>query len=183
MDSKRILLIGCSGAGKSTLSVTLAQKLNLPVIHLDALFWNEGWVPTPKSVFREKLQHELERPAWIIDGNFNSTIEMRARYADLIIFLDFPNWLCLARVLKRRWQYWGKTRPDMAPGCPEKVDWEFVKFIWTYPKKKRLGVYQLMERVDAAVLVLQNPREVKKWLEELERELLSDVSCPSERGL
>lgn len=161
---KRILIIGCSGAGKSTLSVELANRLHLPVLHLDALFLNEGWVPTPKPEFIEKLQSELEKPAWIIDGNFNSTIEMRAQYADLVIFLDFPNWLCLSRVFKRRWMYRGKTRPDMAEGCPEKVDWEFVKFIWTYPKKKRPGVLQMLERTDAEVLILKSPGEVENWL-------------------
>lgn len=164
MDYKRILIIGCSGAGKSTLSITLANKLQLPVVHLDALFWNEGWVPTSKPEFREELQKELEKPAWIIDGNFNSTIEMRARYAELIIFLDFQNWLCLSRICKRRWMYRGKTRPDMAEGCLEKLDWEFVKFIWTYPKKKRPGVYQMLERCDAEVVILKSPREVREWL-------------------
>lgn len=163
----RILVIGCSGAGKSNLSVELAERLGLPVLHLDALFWNEGWVPTPKHEFRKKLQNELEKPAWIIDGNFNSTIEMRAQYADLIIFLDFPNWLCLARIFKRRWMYRGKTRPDMAEGCPEKIDWEFVKFIWTYPKKKRPGVFEMLERSDADVLVLKWPLEVKSWVQTL----------------
>ncbi|MCM3638363.1 DNA topology modulation protein [Sporosarcina luteola] len=166
---KRILIIGCSGAGKSTLSVELANRLQLPALHLDALFWNEGWVPTSKPEFREKLQSELEKPAWIIDGNFNSTIEMRAQYADLIVFLDFPNWLCLMRVFKRRWMYRGKTRPDMAEGCPEKVDWEFVKFIWTYPKKKRPGVFQMLERSDAEVLILKSPREVENWLAALSK--------------
>ena len=164
VEYKRILVIGCSGAGKSTLSVELAGRLRLPVLHLDALFWNEGWVPTPKPEFRKKLQVELEKPAWIIDGNFNSTIEMRAQYADLIIFLDFPNWLCLSRIFKRRWMYRGKSRPDMAEGCEEKVDWEFVKFVWTYPKKKRPGVYEMLERSKAEVLVLKSPREVESWL-------------------
>jgi adenylate kinase family enzyme len=163
----KILIIGCSGAGKSTLSIELVERLQLPVLHLDALFWNEGWVPTPRPEFRNKLQSELEKPAWIIDGNFNSTIEMRAQYADLIIFLDFPNWLCLSRVFKRRWMYRGKTRPDMAEGCPEKVDWEFVKFIWTYPKKKRPGVLQMLERADAEVLILKSPREMEKWFSTL----------------
>ncbi|WP_432363847.1 AAA family ATPase [Sporosarcina sp. UB5] len=167
MSYNRILIIGCSGAGKSTLSIELAERLQLPVLHLDALFWNEGWVPTPKPEFRQKLQAELKKPAWIIDGNFNSTIEMRAQYADLVIFLDFPNWLCLSRIFKRRWMYRGKTRPDMAEGCPEKVDWEFVKFIWTYSKKKRPGVLQMLERVDAKVLILNSPKEVEGWLSTL----------------
>lgn len=167
-EYKRILIVGCSGAGKSTLSVKLADKLNLPVLHLDALFWNEGWVPTPKPEFREKLQQALEEPEWIIDGNFNSTMEMRATYADLVIFLDFPNWLCLSRVLKRVWTYKGTTRPDMAEGCSEKVDWEFAKFIWTYSKKKRPGVLGLLERVKAEVVILKSPREVEEMVRRIE---------------
>ena len=141
--------------------------MDLPVLHLDALFWNKGWTPTPKAEFRAALQKELEKPEWIIDGNFNSTIEMRAQYADLVIFLDFPNWLCLARILKRRWMYRGKTRPDMGEGCPEKVDWEFIKFIWTYPKKKRPGVLEMLGRCNADILILKNPAEQKKWLQNL----------------
>ena len=70
----------------------------------------------------------------------------------------------LVAVFKRRWMYRGKTRPDMAEGCPEKVDWEFVKFIWTYPKKKRPGVLQMLERTDAEVLILKSPGEVENWL-------------------
>ena len=168
-EYKRILLIGCSGAGKSTLSIKLAEILDLPVLHLDAVYWNEGWVPTPKSEFKEKLQMALEEPAWIIDGNFNSTIEMRSRYADLIIFLDFPNWLCLSRVLKRVWTYKGATRPDMAEGCNEKIDWEFAKFIWTYPKKKRPGVLEMLGKMNVDTLILQSPKEVDLWLRTIER--------------
>lgn len=164
---KRILVIGCSGAGKSTLSKELGKKLQLPVLHLDALYWNEGWVPTPKPVFREKLQRALMEEEWIIDGNFNSTIEMRAKYADLVIFLDYPNWLCLARVFKRRIMYHGKARPDMVEGCTEKLDWEFVKFIWTYSKKKRPGVFQMLDRCDADLVVLTSPKETDRWLAEL----------------
>lgn len=166
---KRVLVVGCSGAGKSTLSVKLEQLLKLPVLHLDALFWNEGWEPTPKPEFRVKLQQALEEPVWIIDGNFNSTMEMRAKYADLIIFLDFPNWLCLSRVLKRVWTYRGTTRPDMAEGCSEKIDWEFAKFIWTYRKKKRPGVLDLLNRMDTETLILRSPEEVETWLRNLER--------------
>lgn len=60
--------------------------------------------------------------------------------------------------------YRGKSRPDMAEGCEEKVDWEFVKFVWTYPKKKRPEVYEMLERSKAEVLVLKSPREVESWL-------------------
>lgn len=164
---KRILIIGCSGAGKSTLSKILAKRWGLPLYHLDAIFWNEGWVPTPKPEFKEKLKDVLEQPNWIIDGNFDSTLEMRAQYADMIIFLDFPNWLCLSRVLKRVWTYRGKTRPDMAAGCPEKVDIEFARWIWRYPKQARPGVLEVLRKTNADVVVLKTPTEIENWLEKM----------------
>ncbi len=161
---RRIMIIGSSGAGKSTLSRKLASRWDLPLHHLDVLFWNEGWVPTPKAEFRVTLKDVVTQPEWIIDGNFDSTLEMRAQYADLIIFLDFPNWLCLSRVTKRVWRYWGQTRPDMAEGCPEKVDLKFVRWIWRYPKDIRPGVLDVLQKFKADVVVLKTPSEVDRWL-------------------
>ena len=165
MNYKRILVIGCSGAGKSTLSRKLSERWKIPVHHLDALFWNEGWVPTPKSEFREEIKSFLAQPTWIMDGNFNSTLEMRATYADLIIFLDFPTWLCLSRVCKRVWIYRGKTRPDMAEGCNEKIDSEFVRWIWRYQKDVRPGVLDVLQQTKAAAVILRTPAQVERWLE------------------
>lgn len=161
---KKVLIIGCSGAGKSTLSRKLAMRWGLPLHHLDALFWNEGWIPTPKPEFREMLKDVVAQPEWIIDGHFNSTLEMRAQYADLIIFLDFSNWLCLSRVTKRVWSYWGQTRPDMAEGCPEKIDMKFVRWIWRYPKDVRPGVLDILRKTKADVVLLKTSVEVERWL-------------------
>ena len=160
---KRILIIGSSSAGKSTLSRMLALRWGLPLHHLDILFWNDGWLPTPKPEFREALKAILEEPEWIMDGNFDSSLELRAHYADLIIFLDFPNWLCLSRVMRRVWKYHGLTRPDMAIGCPEKIDFKFARWIWRYPKDARPGVLDLLQKTKVDVIVLKTPREVEGW--------------------
>lgn len=165
MNYKRLLVIGCSGAGKSTLSRKLSERWDLPVHHLDSIYWNRGWVPTPKSEFREEVKSVLALPTWIIDGNFDSSLEMRATYADLIIFLDFPTWLCLSRVCKRVWIYRGKTRPDMAEGCLEKIDVEFVRWILHYQKDVRPGVRAVLQETKADVVILKNPAEVKRWVE------------------
>ncbi len=165
MSYKRILVIGCSGAGKSTLSRKLSERWDLPVHHLDSIYWNRGWVPTSKSEFREEVKSVLALPTWIIDGNFDSSLEMRAAYADLIIFLDFPTWLCLSRVCKRVWIYRGKTRPDMAEGCLEKIDAEFVRWILRYQKDVRPGVRAVLQETKADVVILKNPAEVKRWVE------------------
>lgn len=165
LKHKRILIIGSSGAGKSTLSKHLSEKWNLPLVHLDALFWNEGWVPTPKPEFKEKIQAVLEQDAWIVDGNFDSTLELRASYADLIIFLDFSKLLCTFRVFKRAWMYRGKTRADMAPGCNEKIDVEFAKWVWRFPKDVRPHTLQVLRNVkDTDICILRNPKEVEGFL-------------------
>ncbi|MFB5087445.1 DNA topology modulation protein [Psychrobacillus sp. PGGUH221] len=163
---KRILIIGSSGAGKSTLSRKLAEQWKLPIVHLDALFWNPGWVPTPKQAFREKIQTKLEGNEWIIDGNFDSTLALRAKYADLIIFLDFPRYLCTYRVFKRAWEYRGKTRPDMGAGCEEKIDLEFAQWVWRFPKDVRPGILKVLrEASNVDICILRNPVEVKAFID------------------
>lgn len=163
---KRILVIGSSGAGKSTLSIKLAEKWNLPLVHLDSLFWNEGWVPTPKPVFREKIIKYLEKDEWIIDGNFDSTLALRAKYADFIIFLDFPKVLCTYRIMKRAWIHRGTSRPDMAQGCNEKIDLEFAKWVWRFPKDARPGILKVLSEVkNVDICILRSPKEVKGFLE------------------
>lgn len=164
---QRVLVIGCSGAGKSTLSRQLAEKWELPLFHLDSLYWQAGWTPTPKSIFREKVTTILETECWLMDGNFDSTLALRAQYADMIIFLDFPRTICLGRVLKRVWMYRGQTRPDMAAGCPEKVDMEFIRFIWTFRKKVRPGILDVIRNEQARTIILQSPKEVSKWVTNL----------------
>jgi len=165
--ARRILIVGSGGAGKSTLSRKLAEQWDLPVVHLDALFWEPGWQPTPKLEFMEKVKAELAKPEWIIDGNYDSTIDVRAQYADLIIFLDFSNVLCLYRACKRAWMYRGKTRPDMGEGCPEKIDWEFVRWIWRYPKDARPEMLNILSKVPANVITLKSPQEVEQWLKNI----------------
>lgn len=83
---ERILIIGCSGSGKSTLSRELHQLLKIPVVHLDALFWLPKWEQKEKKQFVSEMTTELQKSQWIIDGNFDSTIELRMQYSDLVIF-------------------------------------------------------------------------------------------------
>ena len=68
---ERIVIIGCGGAGKSTLARQLGEKLNIPVVHLDKLWWKPNWVESSREEFDAKLARELAKPRWIMDGNFN----------------------------------------------------------------------------------------------------------------
>lgn len=167
LKHRRILIVGSGGAGKSTLSRQLAEQWDLPVIHLDALFWQPGWNPTPRPEFMEKVKIELTKPEWIIDGNYDSSIELRAQYADLIIFLDFSNILCLYRACKRAWKYRGTTRPDMGKDCLEKMDWEFARWIWRFPKDARPKIVSLLSKAKVDVITLKSPKEAQRWLQSI----------------
>ena len=109
---ERIMIIGCPGSGKSTLAVKLAEKLKLPLIHLDKLYWKEGWVESSAQEFSEKLEKALEQTRWIIDGNYGATIRQRLEMADTVIFLDYSRYLCMERAIKRIIFGYGKTRSD-----------------------------------------------------------------------
>ena len=115
---QRILIIGCPGSGKSTLARRLSPQTGLPVVHLDALYWLPGWVERSREDFDALLQDELEKPRWIIDGNYTRTLAMRLEKCDAVIWLDYGRLNCLTGVLKRILTHIGRVRPDMGAGCP-----------------------------------------------------------------
>lgn len=137
---RRILLIGSGGAGKSTLARTLAERTELPLIHLDALYWRPGWVETPAAEWRGIVAGLLQREAWVMDGNFGSTLDLRLAACDTVIFLDLSPAVCLWRVMKRRLRYRGESRPDMTQGCPERLDLDFLLWIAFYRLRRRKAI-------------------------------------------
>lgn len=163
---KRIAIIGPGGAGKSTLARQMGEKTGLPVVHLDAVYWHEGWVETPKDAWAEAVREMAAEEAWIMDGNFGGTMDLRLAAADTIVFLDLPPSLCVLRVVRRFRQYRGQSRPDMAAGCPEKLDWVFLNWIWNYRRDRRPGILaRMQEHADGRRLVhLQTPGQVRRFL-------------------
>jgi adenylate kinase family enzyme len=163
---KRILVIGSSGAGKSTFSRRLGEITGIKVIHLDKLYWQANWVePTDKIEWRKSLFEILDNGDWIIDGNYSSTLEMRLAACDAAVFLDLPNYICVWRVLKRVLIYYKSSRPDMANGCNEKFDWEFLKWTWQYPTRSKPKVEELLKRFEneKTIICLKSPREVEDF--------------------
>jgi len=112
---KKILLTGCPSSGKTTLGYKLSEKLNIPLFHLDKIFWAEkGGIK--QKLFAEKIQELIdENPVWIMDGNFprSVTYEQRLKEADTVIIFELPKWIIVWRLLKRTIKYYGKQRPDM----------------------------------------------------------------------
>ena len=165
---ERIMIIGCPGSGKTTLALALKEKLGLPVVHLDQLWWTGNWENVTREEFDSRLATAVNLDQWIIDGNFSRTIEMRLQRCDTIIYLDFDRWACLWGVICRVIRNYGKHRPDMGGNCPERFDPEFMKWIWNYNKENRTRNYTWVAQAKhAKSILLKNRKEVKQFLESL----------------
>jgi len=170
-NSNRILIQGSSGAGKSTFARTLSQLLEIPVIHMDQHFWQEGWTrPDPKEWYEKQLSF-YKQEKWIIEGGaYKKTLPQRAKASDLVIYLDFNRFFCFYRCIKRYFQYRGKTRPDLAEGCNEQVDYAFAK--WILHEQPDIYGPRAIETIKENILhsnlmIISSPRQLKKLRKEL----------------
>lgn len=168
----RILVIGCSGSGKTTLSKKLSKKLNLPLVHLDKIWWFGDWQNVSKEQFDSVLLKELQKPSWIIDGNYNRTISLRLQYCDTIIYLDYSKYVCIWSAIKRRILNIGKVRDDMSGNCIERFDMDFLiflKYIWNFNNEYREKYLDMLKsQKDKNILIFHNRKECSKFLNQLE---------------
>ncbi|GEM45785.1 hypothetical protein [Deinococcus cellulosilyticus] len=167
---QRVMILGEPGSGKSTLATALGAKQKLPVVHLDRIFWQPGWQEPDPATFKAQHDRCASEERWIIDGIYWKTIDFRAQRADTIIWLDLPLWLRLYRVLRRTLITLGKSRPDLAPGCPEKFDFGFYHYILIGHQKRNQRISSLLEKFEGTkqVIVLRSRREVQQFLEGLQ---------------
>ncbi len=164
---KRVLVIGSCGAGKSFFSKRLGAITGLPTIHLDRIYWRPGWVEPSKEEWRSTVAELLRGESWIIDGNYGGTMDMRLAECDTVFFLDFPRHVCTWRVIRRSLVYYGRTRPDLGDGCPERFDWDFIKWTWNYPARSRASVEQRLAGAadHVNIIRLRSGREVERYIE------------------
>ncbi len=168
---ERILIVGCSGSGKTTLAGELGSLLELPIIHLDRLFWLPDWQMVSREVFDERLAQALAESRWIIDGNYDRTLPLRLSRCDTVIALDYSRVVCLYGVAKRVLRNYGRTRPDMTDGCPERVDWAFIKWVWAFKRDKRPGLIAALADATqngVTVHIFKHRRACRKWLRTLQ---------------
>ena len=166
---ERVIIIGCGGSGKSTLGKALGVKTGLPVVHLDQIFWSPGnWKHLDRSEFDHLLKLELEKPRWILDGNYDRTLPMRLERCDTVIWLDYSRFVCIFQWIKRVITNWGKARGDMAPGCNEWFDPEFAGWVWKFNKKNRKCYQELLaKQADKNIYIFKNRRQLKKFLRDM----------------
>lgn len=167
---QRVLVVGSGGAGKTTFSLALAKRTGLPVVHLDAHFWRWGWVQPESEVWADQVDRLTAEPRWIMDGNYGGTMAARLAVCDTAIFLDRPRLLCIWRVIKRRAQHHGVSRPDLAPGCPEQLSVAFLRYIWNYPSQRRPIILSRLDglRADQSGIMLRTDAEIQGFLKSAE---------------
>ncbi len=161
---RRVLVVGSAGAGKTTFAVRLARLLDLPVIHLDAEYWHPGWQATPADVWPRRVEELASGDAWVMDGNYGATLDRRLSRADAVVFLDVKRLTCMRRVVLRSLRYRGRTGPGLPPGCPERLDWQFLQWVWNYQRRSRGRVVQLLAASGLPVVHLRTKREARRWL-------------------
>ena len=158
----KIIVIGCPGSGKSTFSKELHNKTGIPLFHLDMMFWNSDKTTVEKSVFRKRLFNIFKLDKWIIDGNYQSTMESRLRECDTVFFLDYSLETCLEGVRARR----GKARTDM-PWIEKEneEDAEFVEFIKNYRSESRPIVLALLRQYEhKKIYIFRERSEAEEFL-------------------
>ena len=174
----KIAIIGHSGSGKSTLARKLSEKYDLPVLHFDTVQFRPGWEIRPQASKEIMTKVFLDLHSdWVIDGNYSKlSYERRMEEADVIVVMLFNRLNCLWRVTKRYVTYKNKTRPDMGPGCKEKLDWEFIKWILrdgsSQSAKDRYS--WVISRYGDKVIVIKNQRQQNAVESHIERILMKE---------
>jgi adenylate kinase family enzyme len=167
---QRILVMGSSGSGKSTFARRLSAMTGLPFVSLDALFWQPGWQPSELAVFDARVIEAAHQPRWVMDGNYtNRTGELRRELADTIIWFDLPRRTCMTGILTRIATTYGQVRPEMAEGCPEKIDFAFFHYVWTYRKRQRPKLLKYFEglRPDQTFVCFTERMQADRYLANL----------------
>ena len=157
----KVIVIGCPGAGKSFFSQKLIDIWNLPLYHLDMLYHNTDGTHISKEELEEKLMEIFKNEDWIIDGNYQRTLEMRIKECDTIILLDYPVEVCLAGAESRI----GTKREDL-PWVEDKLDEEFKNSILNFSKEKLPQIYLLIEKYkkDKDIIVFKSREEAEEYL-------------------
>ena len=128
-QARRLMIIGQPGSGKSYLAAKLGDILGLPVVHIDKIHWQPGWVARESQVKMAMARDVHAQDAWIFEGGLFPTWEERLDRCHVLIWLDVPLFIRLWRIARRTWQTYGTTRPDLAENCPERVSLPFYRYV------------------------------------------------------
>ena len=159
--NKKIIVVGCCGSGKSTFAKKLAEKTDLPLYHLDNIYWLPDASHLEQTEFVQKQNEIMKNDSWIIDGNYGGTIKHRIEECELVFFFDLPTDVCLKGVLQRE-----KVRDDIA--CELEPGEELLNFIKDYNKKSKPKLlFLFMTHPRVKVITFKSHKEADNYLTSL----------------
>ncbi|MEU9886857.1 topology modulation protein [Sphaerisporangium sp. NPDC051011] len=164
---RKVAVIGCGGSGKTTLGRRLGSILDAPVTHLDVVYYDDDWNTLSKEKFAAVQEELVSAPAWVIDGNFASTLPIRLKAADTVIFLDLSPLTCLLGIAQRRIRHGGGQHD--AIGVYDRITWEFIKYVWNYRRTMAPRVRKLIDEHarHADVHVVRSRAEANRLLDRI----------------
>ncbi|MFE6287840.1 topology modulation protein [Streptomyces sp. NPDC057877] len=167
---QKVAVVGCGGSGKSYLARELGRILDAPVTHLDAAFYDDGWNELPMDKFAALQQDLVAQPRWVIDGNYNSTLQIRLEACDTVVLMDVSTVAALYGIFSRQIRHGGGHKGN---GVHNRIHWGVIKYVATYRRKMRPRV---MAKIDefasgrASVVLLANRRQTRRWLRKVAAE-------------
>ena len=169
-DMNKVLVLGCSGSGKSTFAVKLHEKTNLPLYHLDNIWWKADRTHITRDEFDSSLDELIRHERWIIDGDYNRTYEKRIAACDTIFFLDYGESVCMEGIISRI----GENRPDM-PWTEDELDPELVELIKNYEKANKPRLMELFAKYpEKTVITFKSREEAESWITNSEKGKYND---------
>ena len=152
---KKVIVIGCPGSGKTTFSKKLHMITRLPLYHLDVIWHKPDKTHIARDNFDKSIAEILNTSEWIIDGNYNRTIEIRLKHCDTVFLFDLPTEVCIEGAMNRL----GKERYDL-PWIEKEINPSFKQLIMEFPYKSLPIIYKLLEKYkDGREIVIFKSRE------------------------
>ncbi|MFF9016644.1 topology modulation protein [Streptomyces sp. NPDC014870] len=161
---KKVAIVGCGGSGKSYVARELGRILDAPVTHLDAAFYDDEWNELPMEKFAALQRELVARPTWVIDGNYNSTLQIRLEACDTVVLMDVSTVAALYGIFSRQFRHGAGHKGN---GVHNRIHWGVVKYVATYRRKMRPRVMAKIEEYASGrgdVVLLANRRQTRRWL-------------------
>ena len=165
---KRILIVGISGTGKTRFANILGEKLNLPVVNLDSIFWKKNWVEEDEDIVKQKIRNEIYKDTWIIEGYIEPLSLERVKAADSVIYLDYSGYTALMGGITRSIKHRKTPRPEMPAGNVDDMGYKFLRSL--YKREERPEIEKAIQNSNKLIR-LKSRKATNEYL----NKILSEV--------
>lgn len=161
----KVIIISSPGSGKSTFARKLRDITDIPLYYLDMIWHKPDWTNISQEEFDAQLNNILQKDKWIIDGNYQRTLETLLEKCDTVFLMDFPLDVCLSGAASRI----DKKREDL-PWIEHEFDEEFKQWIIDFSENQLTQIYQKIEkcRHNKDIIIFKSIKEADEYLNNLQ---------------